>query len=81
MMTFQDAKQKAKYGHKDWISYRSRQGESCYEPASAASIKRAMLATGTQKSFTLISANDCVLLKMSWWIANNVRTQFIAGYR
>lgn len=79
-MTFEEAKRKARYGHRDWIAYRNN-GESVYEPASAESIKAAMLATGTQKSFTLIGANDAVLLKMSWWIANNVRMQFIRGYR
>lgn len=80
-MTLEEAKRKARYGHKDWIAYKSRAGEMVFALANADSIKAAMLATGTQQPFTLISANDAILMKMSWWIANNVRRQFIFSYR
>lgn len=80
-MTYQDAVRKARFGHRDWIAYKTRSGESVYVPASAETIKAAMLASGTQKAFTLISANDGIAMKLTWWIANNVRRQFALGMR
>ncbi len=80
-MTFDEARRKARYGHRDWIAYTDKDGESIYTPASADTLKAAMLATGTQRSFTMICASDGILMKMSWWIANNVRMQFVRGYR
>lgn len=80
-MTYQEARQKARFGHRDWVAYKAADGQYVFTPANAATMKAAMLATGTQKSFTLICANDGIAMKMSWWIANNVRKQFLAGYR
>lgn len=80
-MTFEEAKRKAKFGHSDWITYVDRSGERVFTKASAETMKTAMLATGTQKGFTMICASDGVLMKMSWWIANNVRKQFMLGMR
>ncbi len=80
-MDFAEAKRKARYGHRDWIAYKTRDGNDVYAPASAATLKEAMLATGTQKAFLMICANSGHLMKMSWWLANNVRRQFVLGYR
>ena len=54
-MTIQEAhatgKRKARYGHRPWIVWQEN-GAGHAEPATAETIKAAMLATGTQEHFT-----------------------------
>ncbi len=54
-MTIQEAhatgKRKARYGHRPWIAW--KEGDmGRAEPATAGTIKAAMLATGTREHFT-----------------------------
>lgn len=60
------AKRKARYGHRDWFVWRDRAGACFAAPVSAASAKAAMLACGTQRSFTRLSASTATLLKWTW---------------
>lgn len=63
--TLQEAKRKAQFGHRDWIGY-GKKGERQYAPLSKAALKAALLATGTQSHFTLISANTGHLMGVNW---------------
>ena len=57
---FSLAKRKAKFGHRDWIVYRDRNGNEHAEQYSASVVKKAMLAVGTQGRFHLIAASTGV---------------------
>lgn len=64
-MTFQDAQRKAKYGHRPWIFYRERSGVPHAERATPEAIKAALLACGTQRSWTLL-CSDGTPMMMNW---------------
>lgn len=71
MATFEEAKRKAKFGHRDWIAIPTADGE-IYEPISVKAIKRAMLAAGTKGKFFVIGASTAVLYGHSWRIGVNL---------
>lgn len=62
------AKKKARYGHKDWIVYRSKSGETVAAKRSAESLKAALLNVGVKGRFTCYSASDCVPQAIGWCI-------------
>lgn len=66
MTTFQEAQRKAKFGHRDWMAYRDRNGEHVVAPLTKSGIKAALLANGTKGNFTLIAANSGTLHRYSW---------------
>lgn len=66
MVTYQEAQRKARYGHKDWISYRTRDGEAVCERFCRASVKRALLAVGTKGNFTVIAASTAIGHRYNW---------------
>ncbi len=70
-MTFEEAKRKARYGHKDYIAIPTPDGE-VYERISVSGIKRAMLAAGTKGKFFVIGASNAVLYGHSWRIGVNL---------
>lgn len=54
-LAFQDAVRKSRYGRKDWIVFKTRDGEQVIDYCSPSMIKQAMLASGTQGHFTILS--------------------------
>jgi hypothetical protein len=60
---------KASKGHRDWLIWRDKKGRTCISAATADAYKAAMLATGTQKSFTLVSGNSAHFHRMTWRLA------------
>lgn len=61
--------QKAKKGHRPWLIWRNKGGETQISLATADAFKTAMLATGTKKSFTLVAENSGTFYRMTWPIA------------
>lgn len=51
--SFQIAKRKARYGHRDWVVYRNLEG-SIAELKTPESVKRCLLASGTKGNWSLI---------------------------
>lgn len=66
------ATRKAKYGHRDWITWADREGFLHLAVQTAASLKQALLDTGTQYCFTQIGANDGHRMLISWPIGLNM---------
>lgn len=66
MATFQATQRKARYGHRDWLFWRRRDGVECYAQRSADAVKAALLDIGTQGWFTVLSASTGVPMKMRW---------------
>ena len=62
------AVRKAKYGHRDWLFWRDRAGQGHIAASSYDSMKQALLASGTQKSFTLVASDGC-FYRMTWPLA------------
>lgn len=79
---FAEAEHRSRFGHRKWVAYRDRTGEWVAERASAESLKRAMLATGTQ----MYRDGTCFLIDGGaatigfWWMLNNVRRQYVRGF-
>lgn len=69
---YQMAKRKARYGHRNWFAWRDKDGRSFAAPATAESCKLAMLTTGTQGRFTLLSASDGTAHSSSSWELANI---------
>jgi hypothetical protein len=63
------AKRMARYGHTDWIVWIGRDGIRCAAPVNYKFIKQAMLATGTQGTFTLYAASCGTSHLMTWPVA------------
>ena len=78
-MTFEDAIRKAKYGHRDWIVWRGKDGKLQAFRKSPESVKRCLLDTGTQGKWTLVSANDGVLMVGRWWLGINLLAHMKRG--
>jgi hypothetical protein len=74
------AVRKARHGHRDWLYWRDRAGQAQIGPATAENLKAAMLACGTQKSFTLIEGNTTRFHKMTWPIAVTHRAHALRGW-
>lgn len=64
-MTFEEAKRKARYGRKSYVGYGPKD-QRTYELLSRDSLKRALLATGTQGRFTVIDANTGITNLTGW---------------
>jgi hypothetical protein len=63
------ATRKAIKGHRDWLVWKDRQGETHTNLATADAYKAAMLDTGTKRNFTLIAANSGHFYRMTWPLA------------
>ena len=68
-MTLQEVKVKARYGHRDWIYWRDRDGLEFAKKLNSAAVKEAMLATGTKGCRFLVHANCGTLTKVHWRLA------------
>lgn len=69
------AERKARYGHRDWLVWRDRLGQLHAAVKTAASLKQALLDTGTQYRFTCIGATDGWRHIVSWPIGLNMLRQ------
>lgn len=74
------AVRKARYGHRDWLFWRDREGTARIGPADANNFKTAMLACGTQKGFTLIEGSNARFHRMTWPLAVIHRLHALRGY-
>lgn len=63
---FELARRKARYGHRDWVVYRRRDGSWSAAQYSAAAIKAAMLEMGTAGHFSLIAASTGIGHRYNW---------------
>lgn len=68
---FQAAKQKARYGHQDWIAW-TIDGASYADRATAENLKKMLLAIGTKGKWSLINANCGTPMKGFWRIGINL---------
>lgn len=71
MTTFEEARRKARFGHRDWVAY-EHDGQTVCEKMSRDAIKRALLAGGTKAGLTVIGASNAVLYRYSWRTALNM---------
>ncbi|UYZ60062.1 hypothetical protein [Hymenobacter latericus] len=71
-MAGQEAEKKARYGRKDWVVYTTREGVRTAEVLTLESLKRAMLAHGTNKPFTHIVGGLGSRMYTTWRIAVNL---------
>ena len=74
-MNLQEVKRKARYGHKDWIFWHG-QGQM----KTPDTIKKAMLACGTQEYFLLVCANDGHTMLVNWRTAVTMLNNAKRGY-
>jgi len=74
-----EARRRARYGHRDWVAWRGRDGVLRAEPKTAESVKRALLAVGTKGSWYLIDRSTGTLNLMDWPIGLNVIKQARRG--
>lgn len=68
----QEATRKARYGHRDWLQWTDRDGYVHVARQSVASLKQALLASGTQYAFTQIGANTGHRMLITWSIGLNM---------
>lgn len=54
-ITFQDTVRKSRYGRRDWIAFKKRDGALVIELCTTDLIKQALLAVGTAGHFTILS--------------------------
>jgi precorrin-3B methylase len=64
-MTFQEAQRKAKYGRYPVVGYGPKDSRT-YERMTRDSLKRALLATGTQGYFTMLEPNTGIGNIVRW---------------
>jgi hypothetical protein len=72
------AKNKARYGGKNWLFWVNKRGEKIAAVATASTVKEMMLDCGTKGHMVMYDRDGGMIL--NWWIANNIRRQLIAGY-
>jgi hypothetical protein len=65
-MTFQEAQRKARFGHRDWITWRGRDGAFNVARSAPDIVKAALLAVGTKGRFTLIAASTGTPISCGW---------------
>jgi hypothetical protein len=63
------ARVKAKYGHRDWVVWRDRDGEIHAAVSNYENFKAAMLAVGTQGRFTVLAASTGIGHTIRWQVA------------
>ena len=76
-MTAQDpalalAKRRARYGHRDWLFWRDRNGTGHSARRDSSTLKAAMLAGGTQGKWFIVQASTGTLVKGFWRLGINI---------
>jgi hypothetical protein len=79
-MTFEEARRKAKYSHKDWINWRDKNGVQQYARMTVETVKAAMLATGTKGYWTVIGASTGICYRTGWRVGVNILANLKGGY-
>lgn len=74
------AKRKAQYSQYDWVVWRGNDGVKRASRVSAKTVKTAMLATGTQKRFTVYQRRTGIAHITSWRIAVNIYGHLVRGW-
>jgi hypothetical protein len=75
------AQRKARYGHRDWIVWKNKAGESFAERLTAESMKRCLLDKGTQGRWLLVCASRGDYVLGFWWMGLNLIRQCKRGWR
>jgi len=75
---YQLAERKPGYGPREWVVGKAQSGEYHANPTTAASLKAAMLATGTKGHFHIVGASNATWYYITWsvavcWFANYQR--------
>lgn len=77
---FDLARNKARYGHRDWIVWKDKDGSGRAERLTAATMKECLLACGTKRgSWTLVCKNDGTGMMGFWWLGLNLIRQCKRG--
>lgn len=71
---FQEAQKKARFGHRDWIGWRSPTGYRA-APKTRENVKRMLLDVGTKGNWTLIMADTGCPMRGFWWLGINLIRQ------
>ena len=79
--TYEEARRRARYGHKEWLLYIDRSGNHVYTMLSKASIKQAMLAMGTNGRCEMITASSACGLSVDWRCGVNILREYRKGWR
>lgn len=72
---FNTARRKARYGHKDWLVYADKSGEWFAEAVTSDTLKRCLLASGTQGMWYLIGPRRGDESIGRWWMGINMIRQ------
>lgn len=72
--SFQLAKRKARYGHRDWLCWEDVDGSHA-APKTAANVEAMLSAIGTEGKWFLLLANDGCLMKGYWELGLNLLAQ------
>ena len=76
-----EARQKAKYGHHDWIRWTDKNGIRQARRLSAATMKECLLSVGTKGRWFLIHASEGSGSIGYWWMGLNILNQYKFGLR
>lgn len=66
-LRFQDVVRKARFGHREWIWWKNKYGQSCTSRLTADAMKRCLLDGGTQGNWTLL-CSDGTCMKGYFWL-------------
>lgn len=81
-MAFNLARQKARFGHCDWLVWKGKDGVSRARRLSTPeAMKECLLAVGTKGHWTLVCASNANLMKGFWRMGINILAQFKYGMR
>lgn len=75
------AYRRAKFGHRNWLVWETREGMPCAAVESVSSLKRAMLDNGTQGRFVIFERSTGVGLTIGWRLAVIRLSWLKLGYR
>lgn len=75
MSLFQTTRNKARYGHRNWILWTNKAGEEVAAPVTPTSMKQCLLEVGTQGKWFFFSANCGTPTKGFWWLGLNLLAQ------
>lgn len=75
---FQEAQKRARFGHRRWVGYRTKDGVYVAERLTAEAMKRCLLSAGTKGHWTLIETDGSSNMGF-WWLGCNLINQLKRG--
>jgi hypothetical protein len=63
---FETARRNARYGHRDWLVWKSKDGDQQAGILNRDNLKSALMACGTRSTFALIHANCATGQVVGW---------------